>query len=810
MREASARRRALLGWVVVAGLAACRSPVAPPTWLSYPCAPDAGDAQCPASERCGLDGTCHLRGQPAPYACVTDADCELDWRCGLEKTCHSPDVAVPYLCARDSDCELYWRCGLDGHCHSPDVAKPYACTDDSSCELGWRCGLDGVCHDPSVAAPYVCRSDSDCGGGWRCGLDGQCLDASLDALRSDVFTDPLIAERVSPAAPDGYPDLVASSCGSYSIVRDGVMTRVDLHYGGVQLDDGGLEYAHVIQVPLVGRDVRALANACLQTTVLDDLGVLQLSAYQYDGGVGTRTDAGIGASRIRGTDLLSADERLSLVGVRTIPWPDAGGRQQLYDEASNLGGYLAAEGGLYTTSGQPVPLPAFSSVSCSDEDGGAGPRYRAVRMDLSQSNLAIEARPLDPNGHLAQAPPVLFFSNGLGAGCGWSYNRVTPPCQPCPSGWRLLDFVPGINTIGRVWCEPPDGGSLDDFILVPQNACGRLDLSAEVRVDRPAGRVGHTQYGVSTLAGQHGEIYEFGSSLMESYIFDRPATFYLRAGVPAALSSLAVYRYQAGLGLVQGPTYSNTEPYAVVDGQLSWGRISESLYDFSPDSGPVSLGAVAESATSISLPMPLPDGGTLVLYTDGPQVFTAEIAQPRARVLVPEPYVPITSITTVAPPDSPDGGRLRMAGYLLTNNALHAFSQRHDGVWSSSVVDVPENEWVEVWGDGPRGRIGYRDGTIYSLPSRVPIAPPLPSGQSVADFTQLCGVVFALGERGLYRLEAGDAGPVGQWVQQSLDAALSPALEHRLSKGKLLRDHDTLYLLTGYGTVVRLHAQGCP
>jgi hypothetical protein len=205
----------------------------------------------------------------------------------------------------------------------------------------------------------------------------------------------------------------------------------------------------------------------------------------------------------------------------------------------------------------------------------------------------------------------------------------------------------------------------------------------------------------------------------------------------------------------------------------------------------------------------MPITPTSLLVTSRDQVLTVDTRfadggnpWPVLR-LVPEPYVPIISVTLVS----------ATAGYALTGNALHAVEAPTDLPWRSSQVPVPEGDWIEVWADGARGRLGYRDGQVYALPSRVPIAPTLPGAQQVTDYSTLCDVPFALAPDGLYRLTPNpDAGAVGVWQAENLDGVISPALADRgFAGGKLWQDGQTLYLVSRFGTVVRLTpAGGCP
>lgn len=179
-----------------------------------------GDAQCPGSSRCGLEGFCHDLGDVSrAWKCEADSDCENGYACGLardhlSRECHDPGVAdAGYACEQDRDCVRGWHCGVQQLCYDRAVAGSYACRRDAGvddCAPGWRCGRDDRCHDTQVAGPYACLDDKDCEQFWRCGLDHQCIDPAIDALRAVNTTLGGIA-KTNPLLLDHAPDLIAAS-----------------------------------------------------------------------------------------------------------------------------------------------------------------------------------------------------------------------------------------------------------------------------------------------------------------------------------------------------------------------------------------------------------------------------------------------------------------------------------------------------------------------------------------------------------------------------------------------------------------------
>jgi hypothetical protein len=786
-------------WVVL--LAGCPAAVDLSTPRDYPCTPDAGDAQCPPDMRCGLEQRCHLRGFPAPYACASDADCELDWRCGLNGICHAPDVATSYACHSDTDCELGWRCGLEGTCHSRDVAAPYACHTSVDCELGWKCGLEGTCHAPDASDAFACVDDTQCDNGWRCGFDGHCLDASADALRADASFGDLVAERISPVAPDGYPDFVATANTSVmATVRGNTLRWSQQIYQPQPRADGGITWWATLEttLPAPVHDVWADLQ---HVWVLDDLGVLTIM-WTDDGGSFSRDDAGAGALRYRNGALLTA--QTSSLLPNWLPHPD-GGVQTLYDVT--YGPTTAAEDGLfelYQGKLTPLALTGVSNAWCGDDDSGV-----RVRRFLDGTTMELNTGEL-----LLGAYPVPCPLNG-------TPDAPAGRCQPCSPGFELADALFAGQTSARVFCIDRDSGRQEDFIATANNAggCDRSSLPPYDRIDREPTLVGHAMDYSSSHAGSHGQVWDLitQTSYVRTLTLDRPRPFYLRGGAPAAAApnpneyyGTMEFRFQADLGLVSTFFPMDALPLAAVDGHLSWARTglnnNYGVVDLSTGTG-VGVAYTGYDADSIAVPV-----GSVMLSTARDQLFTADFQPPDGGVLpwptlrlVPEPYVPIISLAVLDLPNE-------ISGYALTNNALHAFHGPNDLPWRSERVAMPEHEWVKVWTDGTRGRLGYRDGTVYALPSRVPIAPALPAGQQVSDYTTLCDVPLALAPNALYRLEANpDAGPIGVWTEQSLDSAISPSVDRGLSDAQLWRDVDSVYLVTGFGTVVHLRpAGGCP
>ena len=152
------------------------------------------------------------------------------------------------------------------------------------------------------------------------------------------------------------------------------------------------------------------------------------------------------------------------------------------------------------------------------------------------------------------------------------------------------------------------------------------------------------------------------------------------------------------------------------------------------------------------------DGGLRAFFiaADDSLYFAPKPEDPEEDVLVPvltpEPSVPIRSLALERTPLGTNGIDAAR-GYLVTSRNLYSWELSGDPArWSSTPLLLSAGEPVEVWFDSARsalGRVGYRDGQIFSLPGGYPLAEPLPAGQ-VIDFENLGGWPVAYATTGLF------------------------------------------------------------
>ncbi|MFZ5441135.1 MAG: hypothetical protein ACOZQL_14090 [Myxococcota bacterium] len=126
--------------------------------------------------------------------------------------------------------------------------------------------------------------------------------------------------------------------------------------------------------------------------------------------------------------------------------------------------------------------------------------------------------------------------------------------------------------------------------------------------------------------------------------------------------------------------------------------------------------------------------------------------------LTPEPSVPIRSLALERTPLGTDGVS-KARGYLVTSRNVYAWQLGGQPArWSATQLLLGGGEPVEVWFDSSRsalGRVGFRDGEVYSLPGGYLLAEAIPGGDAgtppqVLDFENLGGWPVAFTTTGLF------------------------------------------------------------
>jgi hypothetical protein len=203
---------------------------------------------------------------------------------------------------------------------------------------------------------------------------------------------------------------------------------------------------------------------------------------------------------------------------------------------------------------------------------------------------------------------------------------------------------------------------------------------------------------------------------------------------------------------------------------------------------------------------PAPDGGATLVVAFDDKLLSAELGDagvPSLAVrLAPDVFRPILSLAALAPSRGVDGGDPpAAAGYALTAGGLFRFTAETAQRWRTDALPVPYGA-IALFNDDVAGRLGYPDGTILSLPSRLTLSAPLGDAGAVQQYEQLCGQPFALTASGLYRLQPASDGGTAQW--SSVD--LSSVGDRDFSNARLDSDGQGLLVSMGHGAVARLSA----
>ena len=136
--------------------------------------------------------------------------------------------------------------------------------------------------------------------------------------------------------------------------------------------------------------------------------------------------------------------------------------------------------------------------------------------------------------------------------------------------------------------------------------------------------------------------------------------------------------------------------------------------------------------------------------------------------LTPEPSTLIRSLALERSPVGTNGID-RVRGYLVTSRNVYEFKLGGAPLrWTATPLQLSGAEPVEVWFDNPRGglgRVGYRDGTIFSTPGGFQLSEPLPAvdggvAAAVLDYENLGGWPVAYTSVGIFvarydKLESG-------------------------------------------------------
>ncbi|MHB8873478.1 MAG: hypothetical protein ACYC8T_07295 [Myxococcaceae bacterium] len=769
----------------------------------------------------------------------------------------------------DRQCPGGWVCGLEGRCHDPDAGSDYLCESDRDCAADWRCGLERRCHDRTVPSDYLCTLDSDCEGQWRCGPDGRCGGQTADeALRPGLG--PLPLARLYPwpleRAPDlftaGYPypfdggtlqPFAVVQGSSLRVGAQAALPGMSLFYGVWSPDLVDAGQAPIRALGYLGGTLLVLRDGAL-TLIPSQAGpsVFPMSAGELRVARGMPPlavafdDAGYWLSWVQAGNVVADPV------ARVLAGPD-GGARALRDFADVevpgcASGIVAASdellgfaprgpSGLFQGAGDagPVPVadPAWEfTFTSSLFDPGAVPFAAKALRPRGKNLLAIA-------GELQGDPAVVLVELVPPGGPGClgrpGLRRLLGPAPLCASAETVVDF------------QPLEDGTTTPMVIV---RCGARGRERTLLLTVPAGasphqvdtqvvsddssmygenlQVSRAAAGAPAYAGSHGQLW-LGSAafppvpllpdqapqfLTSSVLPDGGASALL--GMKHGVWQLAgdtespyFYQYRAGdlrtVGAVEGRPW-----WIVGERGLIWDGKAKAWVAYPQASGPpLETPLIASAVTTF-------DGGAELVVASADALYGVDLGSGNGELewkAVPSPGATIRSLVVYSP-RAADGGTPLFEGYLLAQDRLFALAAQTQRRWQATELGLPDGDPAKLWADGHRGRLGFRDGTVLSLPARVPIAPALPDREAV-DFAQVCGQGYALSPGGLYRLDsAADGGPVGAWAKVDLGALISGGRDggdFGFAGGRLHALENDLFLFSRFGGAARLKGPAvCP
>ncbi|GMU62073.1 MAG: hypothetical protein AMXMBFR34_38360 [Myxococcaceae bacterium] len=816
----------------------------------YPCHRDGGSAaECPGEWHCGLEDRC-LPNQPGAWACRGESDC-YGWHCGAQGTCYALDGAQAVPCRPDGgDCAPGWRCGVPvaaaqlSVCHDTSVAAPYTCRDDTDCEQAWRCGPDGVCLDTATEAlrpnaTIVVAHETAEAPLWN-------LKPSLLAISEDGWT------------PETACVLPYQRAIVADVVAGGTFIHVSWYHGGVATcaDAGPSVLMGSTNIaPIGGLAPSALLSLGDEALAVGaDGGVFSL---RFDGGVLViqREPVPFAPARLKNglrPGVAFAFDATRLARRESGTWQETdltafdagvlndvgefGDRYQSVDPAVILG---TGTGLFRLTPGALIPTYA-PIAGCPTENTAPLPVYRVAQTDRSgQHGLVVSG------GSGSTALNLIELRQG-----SWPYPSS---CEVIGSSLgevgtlNALTEVPSGNlhfTIGD------DGHQTYQTFLIARQVPGepletRLIVGGSGPLESAVLIKDLSEYGTTVSFG-HPRLTAFADELGHVWLSWQGRLFPMTA----------ILLPRAPLGLVShDPLFAFTPDVA---SPKPWPLDVAAGYALMPDAGFFHVGARLRSAVSaapdwavldlepagptavvdlwevlrnppssdlraiavwpdiaeppvLAARQPLPDGGTLVLGTAGDLILAVDVTdrlagratKPTLRPsLVPLSRGGVTSLAVLA---TRPAGASYAHGYVVANGRLFRFRADNPVVWKADELDLGSAEAAVVWTDRERGRVALRDGAVFSLPSRVQLAPPFAEASSLIDLVDRCGHIFALANGALYRLESDGSSPMGVWVRLNVDATAA-----ELSGGKLQNDAQGVHLVSAAGRHEIFHADCVP
>ena len=823
----------------------CHDPAAPQAWVCQVPGDCLGGWQCGLSAG-GEARQCHDPAAPKAFLCESNSDCVGGWQCGLavgrdHRECHDPAHPRAFACAEDADCLGGWRCGTDSSCVNP-LSDALGTTPPVN--------LDGGAHLNSLVStapltqlsisPFYSQAPGAGRGNLAWVQNGHLRARSLNTL-TGAFIDYDLGTNLPTS-------LIAHGARGMDVTNPinplpDQLERVTATWpdGGITtftFADGGLD--HAFDNPYYPSETLSHGTAA---------GDLTPSVFAY-------AAAPKGAYvLIRGDDwtapYLAVEPFSGWTDFQDVPNNHIRGITSMRHDPALECVYLVDDRGLWVAQRsdepdswflfEPVSFDRFTHLEC-----GTGPQPRItsaqsvdarwLAVTATTASGPVQVAVLDAvrtfTDRAVPASPYRVYCTPYGDGCN-PIDRVQidvayGPCVACPAGttFESMNTVlggPGVEPSLEVLCGQPNAAASVFRISRSgaTSACARALVTGESSFFLERGPVtGVPAPGQLAFGGSAGQLW-FGSNAADiaSFTFDRAATGVVRRSARPddilAFTPHLIGSSSAAAGLLStrstalSASVQHAPSLAVSSGQLidlsGAGAISEARPLGFVGTGSLDARAAVLTRSSTGRRIALISSGATLYVGDVEDVLDAS-GPPVALTQRLSTGEPVSSLS-FPEAQAPDAGPFA-AGYAITGSNVVRVVADTSTRWRTEAVPLPVNLLPRAtWFEGTRGRVGFHDGSVFSLPSRVRISSGLPSGAEAVDYAQACGQQLVLAPSGLFRLESSATGPVGQWVQVPLPPEVA-ALD--FTEGRVHGVGNEVYVFTRLGEAARVTFEGCP
>ncbi len=806
---------------------------------AVPCRYDAGVEDCADTWRCGLELICHPQSQGAAYLCLTDEHCEKGWRCDPVKgTCvDATTEGLPMRAAPPSE-----RVSPRTPWSTTDIASssPFThpinaqgdqCTLTQSIALASPAGLTQLIHFACGGEPQ--RTDQ-----FTTPLASEAK--SVEAIEASVFAlDSQGVLQLRNAGDGGQRRLPFPSVGVQNLIaiprlegNDGVYPPLLFAVGSdgyaVWSPDGDKMSAR-LALPAGTSGARALQGVTEVNTIDSAAPDVALLIAATDDGLfaAARTPTGF-ASPDGG--LAGAWKPLKPPGFGNSACGATGPRNfKRVDSLYNYGNLIAlvpaADGGtqddLYAFEVDTSAAVQTCDTALLTRKGGpcrpCPPGHTLVELhadSYSSYPASSRCRGPGPDGGIREQS-WSWYINGTDA-CELVDNTDIPDDERITSGGlrtvatRSPVQATRIDEHGRIFSETRYTAQMTQAPRLVVGGGGSKVVAFTPEVQAPVFN--------GTLSPR---LFELGTARFNWLDVDPSMLAYLQ--VCGAVRNAPGWVLRTAVGVAtNGAPEAGAPRVQVLRLNDAIPRSGADFYDVSDTLPLAALSQTEQLVPSACWGDAEPslhaarartrDGGTALVVVGGDSLWGGELPafQPDGGAPVPLELklspLPRGKVTAVAPITVPGGSEEVLAGYLLAQRRVFRFSSLDDVQWRADEIRMPVGSALDVWADGPSGRVGYDDGRVYSLPSRAPLSPVFEGAGKVLQYASVCGQIYALRPEGLYRLTAGSA--VGTWERLTLD--LAPAgSDPGYAGARIYAAGNELYVFNRYGTSVRLKDPSC-